>query len=209
MISINFSLDKFNNKKTMTKQIYQIKIVLQDFKPGIWRRILVPSDMLLPDLHKVIQTTMGWENAHLHQFIKNGRFYTFKMDDDIYWDELDNVDYKNIRISELLSKEKERIQYEYDFGDSWTHSLILEKILPFDKSMKYPVCLKGKMNCPPEDCGGVWGYANMLEILNNPEHEEYEEFAEWLEEDFDPEHFDIDEVNEMLQSKNYGCFSFF
>lgn len=193
----------------MTKQIYQIQILLQDSKPRIWRRVLVSSDMLLPDLHKVIQTTMGWENTHLHQFIKNGRFYTLKMDDDIYWDELDNVDYKNIRISELLSKEKERIQYEYDFGDSWKHSIILEKILPFDKNMKYPVCLKGKMNCPPEDCGGVWGYANMLEVLKNPEHEEYEEFAEWLEEDFDPEHFDIEEVNEMLQSKNYGCFSFF
>lgn len=193
----------------MTKQIYQIQILLQDSKPRIWRRVLVSSDMLLPDLHKVIQTTMGWVNAHLHQFIKNGRFYTLKMDDDIYWDELDNVDYKNIRISELLSKEKERIQYEYDFGDSWKHSIILEKILPFDKNMKYPVCLKGKMNCPPEDCGGVWGYANMLEILKNPEHEEYEEFAEWLEEDFDPEHFDIEEVNEMLQSENYGCFSFF
>jgi hypothetical protein len=99
----------------------------------------------------------------------------------------------------LLVKAKEKIIYEYDFGDSWEHEVILEKILPFDEKMKYPVCLAGEMNCPPEDCGGIWGYADMLEIVKQPDHEEYESYMEWLGDDFAPEDFDINEVNELLE----------
>ncbi|MEN6618821.1 MAG: plasmid pRiA4b ORF-3 family protein [Rikenellaceae bacterium] len=191
----------------MKKSIYQIQIALKGSKPKIWRRILVPSDLLLPDLHKIIQTTMGWTNSHLHQFIKDRTFYTVKMRGDDFWDELNNVDYKKIKISDLLKEEKEKIVYEYDFGDGWEHDLLLEKILPVDEKLNYPVCLAGKMNCPPEDCGGVWGYSDMLEILKQPDHEEYDSYNDWLGEDFDPEHFDKDNVNAMLRTKGYGCIS--
>ena len=184
----------------MKKKIYQIQIALKGFKPKIWRRILIPSDLLLSDFHMIIQTTMGWTNSHLHQFIKNRTFYTVRMHDDDLWDEMDNVDYKKMKISDLLEKEKEKIIYDYDFGDSWEHDIILEKILPIDDKIKYPICLTGKMNCPPEDCGGVWGYADMLEILKQPDHEEYESYMEWLGDDFDPEYFDKDEINEMLKN---------
>lgn len=194
----------------MTNKIYQIQIALKECKPKIWRRLLIPSNLLLSDLHKIIQTAMGWTNTHLHQFIKNRTYYTVKMEGDDMWDEMDNVDYKKMKISDLLTKEKERISYEYDFGDGWQHEVILEKMLPVDDTIKYPICLTGKMNCPPEDCGGVWGYKNMLEILKQPKHEEYEELVEWLgDDDFDPEYFDKEEVNELLREKDYGCESFF
>ena len=192
-------------EKNMTNKIYQIQIALKRFKPKIWRRLLIPSDLLLSDFHKVIQTSMGWTNSHLHQFIKNRTFYTVKMQDDDLWDEMDNVDYKEMKISDLLKKEKDKIVYEYDFGDGWEHDIILEKILPPDNNTKHPICLTGKMNCPPEDCGGIWGYSDMLEILKDPDHEEYESYIEWLGEEFDPTYFDKDEVNELLREKDYGC----
>jgi hypothetical protein len=121
------------------------------------------------------------------------------MSDDDTWGELDNVDYKNMKISYLLKKEKDKIVYEYDFGDGWEHDVLLEKILPADEKLKSPVCLAGKMACPPEDCGGVWGYADLLEILKNPKHEEYDSYMDWLGGEFDPEHFDKEAVNKILK----------
>ncbi|MFH1121928.1 MAG: plasmid pRiA4b ORF-3 family protein [Bacteroidota bacterium] len=188
------------------KATYQIQISLQSSKPKIWRRILIPSDMKLSDFHKVIQTSMGWTNSHLHQFIKDGNYYLLKMKDDIFWDDMDNVDYKKMKVSDLLTFEKEKMVYEYDFGDSWYHDIVLEKIHPFQKDQILPVCIKGKMNCPPEDCGGVWGYLQMLEILSQPGHEEYNSYLEWLGEEFDPEHYNQEEINAMLREKNFGAF---
>lgn len=182
----------------MANKIYRIKIALRDFKPKIWRRILIPSDIYLSEFHLIIQIAMGWSNCHLHQFIKNNKYYRERMMYDDFWDEMENIDYENIKVSDLLKKEKEKVVYEYDFGDSWEHDIILEKILEVDNNLEYPVCLKGKMNCPPEDCGGVWGYSDMLEVLKDTDHEEYESYLEWLGEDFDPEYFDENEVNELF-----------
>lgn len=184
----------------MTKKIYQIQIALRGSKPKIWRRVLVPSDLLLSDFHVIIQITMGWTNSHLHQFIKDQTFYTPRMADDDFWDEMDNVDYSKIKISDLLKKVKDRIIYEYDFGDSWGHDIILEKIENNEVHKNIPICLTGKNNCPPENCGGIWGYYDLLEILKNPDHEEYEEYVEWLGEEFDPQYFDKKEINEMLKT---------
>ncbi len=192
---------------TMNREIYQLKVSLIESKPQIWRRLLVPANTKLSDLHKILQTAMGWTNSHLHQFIMNRTFYTVKMEADMFWDDMDNVDYKNMKIADLLKEEKDNIIYEYDFGDGWEHKIVLEKILPYDEKIKYPVCTAGKRNCPPEDCGGVWGYANMLEILQNPEDEEYEGYKEWLGEDFDHEFFDKDTVNELLQKKDFGVLA--
>ena len=193
----------------MDRQIYQIQVALKNFKPKIWRRILVPSNLLLSDFHKIIQTSMGWTNSHLHQFIKDQTYYTVRMKDDDMWEDMNSVAYKKMKIFDLLSVEKGKIIYEYDFGDGWEHEIILEKILPVDKKLKYPICLAGKMNCPPEDCGGVWGYAEMIEILKQPKHKEYENIIEWLGDELDPEYFDKEEVNEYLQTKDYGCISLF
>jgi len=183
----------------MANQIYQIQIALKGSKPKIWRRVLVPSDTSLVDLHYIIQIAMGWENAHLHQFIKGRTYYAEKMEDDDFWDMGNNVDYSDMKVSDLLKKEKDKMVYEYDFGDGWEHNVVLEKILPADKDMEYPVCIKGKMNCPPEDCGGIWGYYELLEILNDPKHPDHKQMFEWMgEEEFDPEYFDLKEVNDHL-----------
>jgi hypothetical protein len=131
------------------------------------------------------------------------------MADDDFWDEMDNVDYSKIEISDLLKKEKDKIIYEYDFGDSWEHDIILEKIDKTGTNKNIPTCLTGKNNCPPEDCGGIWGYSDMLEILKHPDHEEYKEYVEWLGEEFDPKYFDKNETNEMLKTKDFGCFELF
>lgn len=193
----------------MNKSVYQVKITLKRFKPKIWRRVLVPPDLLLSDFHKVIQTAMGWENAHLHQFIKGRTFYTRRLEDDDFWGTMDNVDYTGLIIRDLLKGEKESIDYEYDFGDGWEHEVLLEKILPAEDNVEYPVCIGGKMNCPPEDCGGPWGYAQLLEIIRDPEHDEYAEYMEWLGGEFDPDAFNMEEVNRMLQERDFGCLDLY
>ena len=184
----------------MAKQIYQIQIVLKNSKPKIWRRVLVNSGILLVDFHKIIQTTMGWTNSHLHQFEKGRTIYAPK---EFVLEETN--DSMKVSLNTLLKKENEKIKYEYDFGDSWSHYIILEKILPFEKTTELPRCIGGKRNCPPEDCGGIWGYTDLLEIISNPKHKEHKEMMEWLGGDFDPDYFDIQEINGLLKEEDYGC----
>ena len=138
---------------------------------------------------------MGWTDSHLHQFIANQVFYGTP-DDDF---ELEMEDETQYKLSQLLTKEKESLVYEYDFGDSWEHKILLEKILPYDSKIVLPVCLKGKRACPPEDCGGIWGYEELLQTISNPKHPDHDEMLEWLGGKFDPEEFDLEEINEDLE----------
>ncbi len=193
----------------MERKTFQIKIVLRGSEPKIWRRILVPADLLLPDFHKIIQTTMGWTNSHLHQFVKNRTYYLPESEYDDFWSNKEDVDYSKVKISDLLKRKNSKITYEYDFGDNWVHDIILEKITSTDESETLPVCIAGENSCPPEDCGGIWSYERMLEVLKNPENEEYEDYIDWVGEDFDPEYFNIDEVNKLLKTKDFGCPEFF
>ena len=189
----------------MAKKIYQIQISLKGHTPKIWRRIQLKSDTSLPELHTIIQTTMGWTNSHPHQFRKNKEYYS----EPSPYDELELIDYLKIKLSDMLKKEKETFQYEYDFGDGWKHKLLLEKILPIDINKKYPVCLAGKMKCPPEDCGGVWGYSEILQILMDPKHEGYESYIDWLGGEFDPKEFDLEMINKMLRKRDFGCIELY
>jgi hypothetical protein len=189
-------------------KLYQIKIELEDIKPPVWRRVVIPSDMLLSDFHKVIQTTMGWYNSHLHQFEKDDTFYLPRMKDDWTWEEMNNVDYKGRKVSGLLRKVNDEIIYEYDFGDSWQHTILLEKITDNTRGRKIPLCLEGERSCPPEDCGGTWGYEHLLKVIKDPTHEEHEDMLAWLGEAFDPEFFSVDDVNLLLKRKDYGQYSF-
>ncbi|MGA7978746.1 MAG: plasmid pRiA4b ORF-3 family protein [Chromatiaceae bacterium] len=174
---------------------YQLKITLKGAKPPIWRRFLIESSVTLAKLHDAIQIVMGWTNAHLHQFIADGEYFGVP-DPDFGLDEV--LDEKKYKLNQLLMDEKDSISYEYDFGDSWTHKITLEKILPFDAKAQLPFCVKGKGACPPEDVGGIWGYYNFLEALNDPEHSEHEDYLEWMGGGFDPAAFDIEEVNKLL-----------
>jgi hypothetical protein len=177
-------------------KIYQFKVTLKGIRPPIWRRFQVESNLTFLDLHQVIQAVMGWYDAHLHQFFVGGYNITDRttLEESGYGD----ADVAKTRLDEFVGQEGQKFVYEYDFGDSWEHELLLEKILEAEAGVNYPRCLKGKRNCPPEDCGGVWGYAEFLEALQDPENPEYEEMLEWLDDDFDPEEFDLEGVNEKL-----------
>jgi len=188
----------------MENWIYQLKITLMESRPKIWRRILVEEDIFLSNLHKVIQTSMGWTNSHLHQFIKDETFYTERMPDDDLWDEMNNIDYKGLKLNELLRIVKNTIIYEYDFGDGWLHEILLEKFLKPNEAIKYPICTGGAMKCPPEDVGGIRGYLEMLKVMRNPNNEEYESYINWLGGDFDYKEFNVNKVNKLLAKRNYG-----
>jgi len=180
------------------RQMYQVKVTLVGSKPPIWRRLLVPSTMRLSDFHGVLQIAMGWTDSHLHEFVAKGERYGASDAGTDYGPGEES----RVKVGQVLEKEKDVMDYEYDFGDGWRHKIVLEKILPFDKKTVLPKCVAGKRACPPEDCGGIWGYERLLKVMRDPSDPEYEETLEWLGEDLDPEAFDMAEVNAVLQE----CF---
>ncbi|MBI5251799.1 MAG: plasmid pRiA4b ORF-3 family protein [Desulfomonile tiedjei] len=183
-------------KKSDEKRAYQIKVTLRDIRPPIWRRMLVPCDIRLDNLHRVLQVVMGWTDSHLHEFIIDGVSYGDPSLDVDMGDDVENE--KRFNLHKVVPGEKSKFHYLYDFGDSWEHEILVEKILPIEKGTRYPVCLAGKRACPPEDCGGAPGYENLLEALKDPSHPEHEEMFEWLPGDFDSEKFDIKSINVEL-----------
>jgi hypothetical protein len=180
-----------------TRSIFQLKVTLQESKPSIWRRILVPDDMTLGHLHEVLQVAMGWTDNHLHQFVARGEVYGIPEIDDDGLSGRSSKDENKEKLSNLLGIEKDFLIYDYDFGDNWEHKITLEKIAPFDSSVPLPSCIKGKRACPPEDCGGVWGYQDLIAIMSDKSHPEHKDMLEWLGE-FDPEFFDQNAVNALL-----------
>jgi hypothetical protein len=180
-----------------TAPIYQFKITLEGITPVIWRRFLVSSNITLDKLHDTIQIIMGWTNSHLHMFEVNGQVYGDPEDDE--YGDLGTLDEATQRLRKILSSSGSRFRYEYDFGDSWWHTLQLEKILPPDPRQHLPVCLEGKRACPPEDVGGIGGYANFLEAIRDPLHEEHEEYLVWVGGEFNPSAFDLEKVNQDLR----------
>ncbi len=175
--------------------ILELDITLKESKPKIWRRVHVPADMTFYELHYVVQFAMGWTNSHLHQFVVGkGQEYIHPPFPD---DEEEATDSRETKISAHLAAPKDKITYEYDFGDGWEHEVVVKKVLEADPKQHYPVLIEGAGACPPEDCGGIWGYAEMLETLKKPGTEAYEELTEWLGEEFDPEEFELEETNEF------------
>jgi len=174
--------------------VYQLKITLKEIKPPVWRRVLVP-DCTLDDLHEVIQIVVGWENYHLYCFKVGGRQFTRPDMDD---GELNMEDASSTTLGMVLRREKDKFVYQYDFGDDWRHEVLVEKVVEPEPGQKYPLCVKGSRACPPEDVGGPWGYAEYLEALADPEHEDHEGVLDWRGE-FDPEAFDLKAVNRALR----------
>jgi DNA invertase Pin-like site-specific DNA recombinase len=181
-------------KKSASNQIvYQLKITLKNIRPPIWRRIQVLSSTTLEQLHLIVQEVMGWDNYHMHSFSIAGIDYGQPQPDFNVRSE------KTVKLSQVVKGEKSKFFYTYDFGDSWEHEILVEKELPSTPDTNYPVCITGKRACPPEDCGGSWGYAELLEIIRDPSHPEYEERMEWVGESFNPDIFDLNEVNQRLR----------
>jgi hypothetical protein len=143
---------------------------------------------------------MGWTDSHLHQFEAKGQLYG-KSDPDFGPKVKDET---RARLDQVLLREKEWMLYEYDFGDSWTHRIVLEKVLPSSATLKTPKCIAGARACPPEDCGGPYGYAEFLMAIKDPSHPEHEEMLEWIGGDYDPSFFDAEEVNKYLAGRRGG-----
>lgn len=185
---------------TITKSasdIYQIKVTLLGTKPPIWRRLLVPADLTLAQLHDVLQIAMGWDDGHMHEFRIGQRRFGRPFPDERLMGMTPTESEATVRLSVVLGRAGAKMIYTYDFGDSWEHGIVLEKRLPADPATTYPVCTDGQLACPPEDCGGVWGFYELQEALADTRHPRHEEFVDWIG-NFDPQAFSLDKVNRLL-----------
>jgi Plasmid pRiA4b ORF-3-like protein len=186
------------NAIDQAQEIYQIKVTLLGTDPPIWRRLLVPAELTLEQLHQVLQRAMGWEDCHMHEFrIGQQRFGKPDPMEQTFRGPRTTSE-RTARLFSVLGRVGATAVYTYDFGDSWEHQLAVEKRLAPESGRAYPVCLAGERHGPPEDCGGIPGFYNLLEAISNPDHEQHDELLEWLGGSFDPEAFSVDEVNRRL-----------
>ena len=178
----------------------QIEVTLYRVRPEIRRRLLVPANARLDWLHAVLQVAMGWNNSHLHRFNVNGRLYSNTQhhfaeyeDDPVILEEAD------FKLGDVVYGEGAIFSYEYDFGDDWQHQMVVERVLPPDSGVpRAALCTDGQRACPPEDCGGSWGYEELLSALRNRRHPEHARMREWVGREFDAEAFDIAHTNLWL-----------
>lgn len=187
-------------KSKSSKVAFQFKITLYAITPPIWRLIQV-KDCTLDKLHEHIQTAMGWTNSHLHRFEIEGEQYGDPALLGNGVEDQDYVDSTQTLLSDLLPLTVKRFafNYEYDFGDSWEHEILLEGHPPVDPKLDYPICFEGARACPPENCGGVPGYGNFLEVIRNPKHEEHESMLDWIGGHFDSEDFDAKRTTKAMK----------
>lgn len=172
---------------------YVLKIVLKYIDPLIWREVEVPKDTTLHQLHQVLQVVMGWTNSHLYLFDVAGRMYG---EPSVEW-EFEVRDSTDTTLEEIVSDNSLSFYYEYDLGDSWMHEITVQRVEE-SATEERPRCTGGARACPPEDCGGPGGYANFLEAIADPEHEEHLSMLEWAGGDFDPEEFDAGAIDRLV-----------
>ena len=182
---------------------FQFKIQLKNIThPPVWRRVSVPAQFSFYKFHLVIQAAFGWDNYHLFQFSPSGygSYPTITIPSAEYDDDI--TDAEKTKLSKVFTKEKQTFTYIYDFGDDWSHKITLEKIIS-DKTLNAH-CTAGKGTCPPEDCGGPWGYANLIEVLKDPANPEHNDMKEWLgledDEEWDVNGFDLEETSAIVRS---------
>ena len=180
--------------------LYQLKVVLLGCEPAVWRRLQVPGDAKLDWLHAVLQVGIGWTNSHLHQFkvgeacYSDTRHHAAEFEDDP-----EILEERTFALRQIAPLEGDVFRYEYDFGDSWEHEITVEKILPSPTASSFALCLDGARSCPPEDCGGIPGYEDLLKILKNRKHPEHKRMKEWLGRPFDAAAFDREKTNLWLR----------
>jgi hypothetical protein len=188
-------------KATPARHIYVLRASLRDSRPPIWRKLSVPGNFTLEDLHEVLQIAFDWDEEHMHSFLINSREYIMEQAREMMspFDDDEFIEETTVCLDDLLT-EKQKFTYLYDFGDSWLHQITVSKAISLEEGMEdslVPRCLGGKLAGPPEDCGGIWGYEELLAILKDPSHERHEEIYEWMG-DWDAEAFDPEEVNARL-----------
>jgi hypothetical protein len=194
-------IEKENQKrayiKTLTNSVYQLHISLNDIEPVIWRRIQVLGRVSLYKLNRIIQESMGWTNSHLNLFNINDVEYEVKYEN--VEENPDALDEREFKLCQVVQAENVNFTFLYDFGDYWEHSVLVEKILPKEPDVKYPICLDGKRACPPEDCGGITGFVEFVEAVRNPYHEDHQAMIEWVGYKYDPNEFNIALANKRLK----------
>ena len=182
-------------KAKKTVECVELKIILDDTEPTVWRKILVPKRITLERLHIAIQLAMGWWNYHLFQFVIDGVRYEDAEDD---WDFGDEAQSLDTRLDDAVVGIR-KFQYLYDYGDGWRHTIRVGKSRKVSADTLLPACIEGENACPPEDCGGTGGFGNMKEILKDKKHEEHEEMLTWVGGSYDHNKFSLDEANARLQ----------
>lgn len=176
--------------------IYQMKVTLEDTEPPIWRRFQVPENMTLRRLHHVLQAVMGWQTCHLHEFVIDGQSF-LELDPD--FDHGTERSDRRVRLWQVIRGAGQSFTYIYDFGDGWRHDVAVEKVMEAEAAPAR--CIAGEQACPPEDCGGVYGYAELVQALRKPRTKRHRELLEWVDEEyggFDPEALDMDAINYKL-----------
>jgi Plasmid pRiA4b ORF-3-like protein len=202
--------------------IARLKVTITGSRPPIWRRLEVPLEFSFARLSDVILAAFGWSNSHLHEF-RIGRYRHVVMADVLEDEEgpitppdwlataassdprlaelgasLGDEDERALTLAQVLAGDVKRFVYTYDLGDDWEHAVAVEAVLPAEAGLGYPRCTAGRRACPPEDCGGVWGYEHLAEVLTDPAHEEYAELHEWCP-FFAPEEFDLAAADEVVR----------
>jgi hypothetical protein len=180
-----------------TQDIYQLKVTLLGTNPPIWRRLLVPADMTLARFHNLLQTAMGWDDGHMHEFRAGQRRFVRPEPAAPFMSGPQVESERTVRLSAVLQRVGAKMIYTYDLGDSWEHSILLEKRLSPEPHSTYPICTDVQLACPPEDCGGIPGYYDLIDALADSSHPRHEELCDWIGE-FNPEAFSIDKVNRLL-----------
>jgi hypothetical protein len=174
--------------------ILQFRIELLGVEPPIWRRIQVPENYTFWDLHVAIQDSMGWRDYHLHAFRVVGSEDVIGIPDKEGDDPLETRPGWKLRVHDYFTAECPLAVYEYDFGSAWIHEIRFEGVHDADAGVAYPLCLAGARSRPPEDCGGLGGYSDLLAVLADPSHAAYESKLQWVGGSFDPEQFDVQEI---------------
>jgi hypothetical protein len=182
----------------LPQEIYQMKVTLRYTKPLTWRRLLVPASLTLEVMHDVLQLAMGWTDSHLHEFRVGPKRYGIPDPEDQLMGLPPVGNERRAYLFMVLGKAGVKATYTYDFGDSWEHAIVVEKVLQPEPGIAYPVCVDGKRQCPPEDCGGIPGYYDLLDAIRDPAHKGHEDMLDWLGGDYDPEAFSVEDVNERL-----------
>ena len=181
------------------QSVFQLSICIKGIDPPVWRRVLVPGGVKLAKLHDTFQAAMGWTNSHLHNFTIGGQLYGMQFDD-LPEEELDEeLDETEHTVFMALRGGVRQFDYEYDFGDSWTHEVVVEDVAFVSQTLKFGVCLDGEGACPPEDVGGIGGYERFLKALADPLHAEHDDMRAWVGFTFDPAAFNVASTNAALQ----------
>ena len=180
------------------KRVYQLHVELDEAKPTVWRRLWVPDTLTMAKLDRSIQTAMGWTNSHLHEFVVDAKRYGMPDDEEVY--DTPTLDDRRHKVGAVLGEVISGFSYTYDFGDNWRHTVTIEnRLLPDDSFNTWPVCIAGQNACPPEDVGGVGGYAEFLEAIADPSHGEHAAMWQWSGGPFDATGFDVNATNAALR----------